>query len=196
MARRPIPDFPSYIQSLETYQSETRGFIRSVINRISYHKKKVPVLLFPEGHSPKVLKALNTLIAEKVIVPVLIGDPKGIRKSIEQMNLLQLKKIKIIKPEEEQKRLKKYALCFYEKKKSKGVTLEEAKRLMLQNNYFAAMSVEFREGDGLVTGAADTFAKSVVPILRVFGSGKKKYTLGSEFGSFKKSYFLFCRYSF
>lgn len=196
VAQKPIKDFGSYVQSLETYQSETRGFIRSAINRIRYHKKNPPVLLFPEGHSPKILKALNTLIAEKVIVPVLIGDSKEIKKSIEEMNLLQLKKIKIIKPAEEQNRLRKYACLFYERKKNKGMTLEESKKLMLQENYFAAMSVELEEGDGLVTGATDTFAKSVVPVLRVFGSAERNTPSGVNLVLLKNRIFFFADTAF
>ena len=196
VARRLIKDFNSYVQDLETYQSETRGFIRSAINRIRHYKKDPPVLLFPEGQSPKVLKALNTLMAEKVITPVLIGDKREIKKSIEKMNLLQLKTVKIIKPEEEQNRLKKYAHLFYERKKDKGVTLEEAGKLMLQYNYFAAMSVEFKEGDGLVTGATDTFVSSVVPVLRVFGSGHRNTPSGVNLVLLKNRIFFFADTAF
>ena len=195
VAQNPIEDFNSYIQNLETYQSETRGFIRSAINRIKNYKKNRPVLLFPEGHSPKILKALNTLMPEKIITPVLMGNEKKIRLSIEQMNLPLLKRIKIINPEEESC-VKNYASHFYERKKDKGVTLKEAEKLLLQSNYFAAMSVQLQEGDGMVTGATDTFVNSVVPVLRVIGSGKRKTPSGVNLVLLKNRIFFFADTAF
>ena len=177
VAQKPIENFNSYIQDLETYQSETRGFIRSTINRIKNYKKTTPVLLFPEGNSPKILKALNTLVPEKIIIPILIGDKEEIKQSIDRMNLIQLKRVKIITPKEESC-IKDYARCFCEKKKNRKITIKEAENLFLQPNYFASMFVEFQQGHGLVTGAEDTFVKSVIPVLRVIGSGKRNTPAG------------------
>ena len=196
VAGKPITDFNRYIQDLETYQSETRGFIRSSINRIRNYKKDPPVLLFPEGHSSKILKALNTLMTEKIITPILIGDKKKILRLIESLNLLQMKKVKIINPKDEPGRLKNYARHFYESKKEKGVTLKEAEQLITQPNYFAAMSVRQEESDGLVTGATDTFANSVVPVLRVIGSAKRNTPAGVNLVLLKDRIFFFADTAF
>ena len=196
VAGKPIKDFNRYIQDLETYQSETRGFIRSSINRIRNYKKDPPVLLFPEGHSTKILKALNTLMTEKIITPILIGDKKKILHLIEDLNLLQMKKVKILSPKENNNQLKSYARHFYERKKEKGVTLKEAEKLLTQPNYFAAMSVYLEESDGLVTGAMDTFAGSVVPILRVIGSAKRNTPAGVNLVLLKDRIFFFADTAF
>ena len=195
VAQKPIKNFNAYIQDLETYQSETRGFIRSTINRIKNYKKNPPVLLFPEGHSPKILKALNTLIPEKIITPILMGEEKAIRKSIEEMNLPQLKQIKIVNPKEESC-ITDYARRFYEIKKDKGVSLKEAEKLLLQSNYFAAMSLKFNKGDGMVTGATDTFTNSVVPVLRVIGSAKRNTPSGVNLVLLKNRIFFFADTAF
>ena len=195
VAQKPIKNFNAYIQDLETYQSETRGFIRSTINRIKNYKKNPPVLLFPEGHSPKILKALNTLMPEKIITPILMGDEKAIRKSIEEMNLPQLKQIKIVNPKEESC-MTDYAHRFHEIKKDKGVSLKEAEKLLLHPNYFAAMSLKFNKGDGMVTGATDTFTNSVVPVLRVIGSAKRNTPSGVNLVLLKNRIFFFADTAF
>ena len=194
-AQEPIKDFNSYIQDLEAYQSETRGFIRTAINRIKNYRTVPPVLIFPEGNSSKILKALNTLEPEKIITPILIGDKSEIKKSIDRLNLLQLKKIKIVNPLEESC-VKDYARRFYEKKKEKGIVLKEAEKLLFQPNYFASMSLEFHQGDGLVTGAEDTFVNSVIPVLRVIGSGKRNTPAGVNLVLLKNRVFFFADTAF
>ena len=49
---------------------------------------------------------------------------------------------------------------------------------MSQNNYFASMAVAKGLGDGLVTGATDSFLNSVLPPLRILGSGQRGTVAG------------------
>ena len=179
VARIPIKDFQKYTQKLESFQSESRGFIRTAINRIKARNKTShpPVVIFPEGSAPKILKALNTLVPEKIMEPILLGEEKAIKTLIKTHHLLQLKNIKIISPEQ-QKNFKKYTEEFYRMKKDKGVTLKEAQKLMAQPNYYASIAVHLKDGDALVTGATDNFRNSVVPVLRTIGTGQRHLLAG------------------
>ena len=179
VARKPIKDFQKYIHQLESFQSESRGFIRTAINRIKARNKtsSAPVVIFPEGEAPKVLKALNALVPEKILKPVLMGEEKAIKSLIKKHQLRQLKDIKIIHPEK-QKNFKKYAEEFYKMKKPKGVTLKEAQKQVAQPNYYASLAVHLKDGDALVTGATDNFRNSVIPVLRTLGTGKRNLLAG------------------
>lgn len=179
VAQKPIKNFQKYIQQLEAFQSESRGFIRTAINRIKARNKtsSVPMVLFPEGTAPKILKALNTLVPEKIMDPVLIGEEKTLTALIKKLHLPQLKKIKIIQPEK-QANFKKYVEEFYKMKKKKGMTLKEAQKFLTQPNYYASMAVHLKECDALVTGATDNFRNSVIPLLRTIGTGKRHLLAG------------------
>ena len=179
VAGRPIKDFQKYIHRLETFQSESRGFIRTAINRVRAGNQlsPPPVVLFPEGTAPRILKALNTLIPEKIMEPVLMGEEKDIKDLIKQHNLPQLKKVKIIHPEGEGN-LQRYAEEFYRMKKHKGMTRDKAKQLLQEPNYYSAMAIHSGDFDALITGATDSFRNSVIPVLRVVGTGKRNILAG------------------
>lgn len=70
VAQTPIADLDAYAHQLETLQSKTRGFIRTLMNRVKAkaqaNKADLPTIYFPEGRSGKILKALNSIIHEKV----------------------------------------------------------------------------------------------------------------------------------
>ena len=198
VAQKPIKDFKAYIQNLESFQSETRGFIRNIINRVkdlNSKKQELPIVLFPEGNSPKILKALNVLIPEQIMEPQLIGDKKEIQKQIKDFNLTHLKDIKIISPKEDSQ-LEEYAQIFYKQKKDKGISLDESKETLINPNYFASMSVHLNKAQGLVTGATDSFKNSVLPILRVIGSGNRRIVAGVNLVLLKDRVLFFADTSF
>lgn len=181
VARKPILDFKAYEESLEAMQGKTRGFIRGQINQVIARAeskgKAVPKILFPEGSSTKILKALNSIVGEKVIQPVLLGYEEQIRGKIKELELDNLDEIPVIHPSQSPK-FKQYALALYEKRRRKGVQMAEAERLMADPNYFAAMMVDQRDADGLITGATQNYADCVQPILKIIGTGARKTASG------------------
>ena len=178
-AREPIKDFKKYVQRLETFQSESRAFVRGVISRVNAFnsQSKKPVIFLPEGESKKVLGALNIFIQEKILQPVLLGDKKIIQKKIAEGNLSHLKRVKIISPIDDPS-FSDFAHSLYEMKKAKGMGEEEAQELMKRPDYFASMALHKGLSDGLLSGAEDSFLNSVLPPLRIIGSGKRGVVAG------------------
>ena len=178
-ARKPIKDFKAYVQELETFQSESRAFVRGIINRVAVYnsKSKKPVIFLPEGENKKVLSALNTIAPEKILEPILIGSPDKIQKLILEFNFTHLKKVKVISPLKESS-FKDFSQELYNMKKDKGMTLKQAEELMSQNNYFGSMAVRKKMGDGLLTGATDSFVNSILPSLRIVGSAQRGVVAG------------------
>ena len=180
VARRPIKNFQKYLQRLESFQSESRGFIRIAAGRLRAFNKvsRTPRVIFPEGEAPKVLKALNTLAPEKIIEPVLIGKEKTIRSLIKKHRLLQLKNIKTLEPKRGERGFNKYAEILYKMKKARGVSPAKAKALAGRPDYYGSLGVHSGDFDALVTGATDTFRNSVLPLLRVIGTGEERLLAG------------------
>ncbi len=181
VAQMPIEDLAAYTHSLEMLQSRTRGFIRTLINRVKQtsvaKKADLPIIYLPEGRSTKILKALNSVINEQVFRPVLMGDVGQIRAKIEELELVNLKNVEIVHPRKDS-RLPDYAQELYEKRKRKGVMKAEAERLLIDHNYFAAMAVQRGDADAFVTGATMNYAECVRPILEVIGAGRSKVASG------------------
>jgi malate dehydrogenase (oxaloacetate-decarboxylating)(NADP+) len=176
-----IDDFEAYKDRLEALQSRTRGFIRTIANRVKATASNtgghLPVVYFPEGKSFKILKALNNLVQEKVVRPVLMGQEKIVRAKIKEMDLENLKDIPIIHPSRDVN-FDRYATALYELRKRKGVMRAEAERLLTDPNYYAAMAVHLGDADAMVTGATMNYAECVRPILQIIGPGRSKVASG------------------
>ena len=179
VARKPISNFNSYIQELETFQSESRAFVRGVINRVNIYnsRSKKPLVLLPEGESKKVLSALNSIMPEKILNPVLFGSKEKIQQIISENNFIHLKGIQIVSPNESSS-FSEFAKEFYNTKKKKGVSLKQAEELLSQANYFASMALSQGQGDALLTGATDSFLNSILPPLRILGSAQRGTVAG------------------
>lgn len=184
VAQQPIKDLDAYAHSLEMLQSRTRGFIRTIINRVkSYSTQKSqpkPIIYFPEGRSTKILKAINAINPENIFQPVLIGPTKMINAKIEELELDHMDGVQIINPIRDP-RYKNYVKDLYDTRKRKGVMSAEAERLMLDTNYFAAMAVHQGDADGMVTGATMNYSECVRPILEIIGAGRSKVASGVNF---------------
>lgn len=184
VAQQPIKDLDAYAHSLEMLQSRTRGFIRTIINRVkAYSTQKSqprPTIYFPEGRSTKILKAINAINTEGIFQPVLIGPKKMIEAKIEELELDHMDGVQIINPIKDP-RYKNYVKDLYEARKRKGVMSAEAERLMLDTNYFASMAVHRGDADGMVTGATMNYSECVRPILEIIGAGRSKVASGVNF---------------
>ena len=179
VAGKSIPDFEKYKQQLTNFQSRRRGFIRGIINRVKAGRKGPPPrIVFPEGNSKRVLKAINTLSKENILRPILLGNKTEINNLIKEMDLDNMANIQITDPLQEENRLNKYVNHFYDMKKRSGILKKEARRLMTDPNYFGAMSLHLEEAQALITGATQNYADSVRPVLRVIGTGKRNIASG------------------
>ncbi|MEQ1665487.1 MAG: phosphate acyltransferase, partial [Bdellovibrionales bacterium] len=181
VAQKPIADLTAYRETLEALNSNSRGFIRSVINRIrtkaSATKTEVPIIIFPEGTSSKLLRALNTVLAEKIIRPVLLGYPDQVEAKIKELELDDLKNVPIIHPSKH-KNYARYSEALFQLRQRKGILKSEADRLMADPYYFSAMAVKMGDAHGLVSGATNNYANCVKPILKIIGTGRGQTATG------------------
>ncbi len=194
VAQKPIQDMDAYSHQLESLQSRTRGFIRTLMNRVktkaASKKENLPVIYLPEGRSSKILKALNTLFDEKVFEPVLMGDESHIKAKIKELELDRLNNVKIVNPVHDP-RMQNFVKELFESRRRKGLTMAEAGRLLFDTNYFAAMAVHKGEADGMVTGATMNYRESVRPILEIIGAGRSKVASGLNIVLVKERMLLF-----
>ncbi|MDE0119175.1 MAG: phosphate acyltransferase [Bdellovibrionales bacterium] len=181
VAQKPIKNFEKYKLKLASFQGRRRGFIREIINKVKRKNKSrswdLPRIVFPEGNSKRTLKAINMLYEEKLMCPMLLGDPEEIRQLIQEMELDNMDGVEIINPGQSTQ-FASYVKTFYEMKQRKGILKKEAAQLMKDPNYFGAMMLELNAVDAVITGATQNYVDSIRPILQIIGTGKRKIASG------------------
>ncbi len=184
VATLPIEDWDRYREKLEALQGPSKVFIRSAINRVHQNADanggELPRIVFPEGASTKILKALATLVEERICQPILLGYPERVREKINALDIPALKDVPVIHPSMYPKYFS-YVEKLYSLRQRKGVNLREAERLMAEPNYFASMMVLMGDADGMVTGASINYADAVRPILQTMGIYKDGIPAGLNF---------------
>ena len=137
VATRDITNWEEYHDRLEAYQGPSKAFIRTAIHRV--HKNasgaQIPKIVFPEGNSNKVLKALKILVDEQICQPILLGSPERVREKIRTLDLKSLEKVQIIQPSLAPQ-FKNYVQELYNKRQRKGVNLKGRREISpLFNRY-------------------------------------------------------------
>lgn len=181
VAQKKIENFDKYRDQLEAFQGPEKVFIRSAIHKVrantSSNEGQLPKIVFPEGSSTKILKALQTIVEEKICQPILLGYPDRVKEKIQSLDLQGLDDIPVIQPSMHPK-FKKYADELFKRRQRKGLTAREAERTVSDPNYFASMMVELGDADGMVTGSSMKFGEAVRPILQTIGVAREAVPCG------------------
>jgi phosphate acetyltransferase len=112
-------------------------------------------IVLPEGNEPRTLTAADRIIADEIADIILIGDPADIMHMAEELKLNNIGKATIVNPADE-KVIDKYAPLFFELRKSKGITMEEARLTTANPLYLGCLMVKAGDADGQVAGAMNT----------------------------------------
>lgn len=143
-------------------------------------KKNPQRIVLPEGFEPRVLKAVETVIREKTAIPILVGNPNELKKIANDRGIkIPFDKIKIVDPKSE--KLNEYAEKFYELRKNKGITEEQALKIVQDFNYFGTMMVYLDEADGMVSGTTYPTADTIRPALQIIKTKEKFHKVSGVF---------------
>jgi len=162
VARIPIEDFEAYHRRLETLISRRLELMRGVLDRARRDPKRV---VFPEGEHDKALRAAKILVDEGIAHPILLARRDHITERMRALDLAE-SKVTILQVDGSDK-LEPYARRLHEKRCRDGVTLEEARKLMRQRNYFGTMMVETGDADGLISGLVQSYPETIRPALQI-----------------------------
>ncbi len=128
------------------------GLFNTLKDRAVANKQRI---ILPEGTEPRTLQAANQVIADGIADITLIGDPKKIIDEANDLGLTHISEARIIDPSDEQF-VEKYAQLFYELRKSKGITIEAARKTAQNPLYLGCLMIKAGEADGQVAGAKNT----------------------------------------
>ena len=116
------------------------------------HKQRI---VLPEGNEPRTLKAADRIIDDDLAEIYLIGDPIELKRMAAELNLKNISRAVIVIPADEAV-IDRYAPLFYELRKKKGITEEEARLTTANPLYLGCLMVKAGDADGQVAGAMST----------------------------------------
>ena len=140
------------------------SFIEEIKNRAKEDKKTI---ILPEAEDKRVLEAASKVIKQGFAKVILLGDEEKIKEDSSK-NKIDLDGVDIINPLTSDKK-EEYKQKLYELRKNKGMTLEQAEKLLKEPIYFGMMMLkdEDSKADGLVSGAAHSTANTLRPALQI-----------------------------
>ena len=138
--------------------------LKQIRSRAAQNPRRIA---FPEADEPRTLRAAGRLAGEKLVRPLLLGNPDKIARLAEAEGV-SLSGLEIIDPGSSG-HSRDFARRYYERVRSRGVTEDEARRQVLDPLYFGALMVAAGLADGSVAGAAHPTAETVRAALRCIG---------------------------
>jgi phosphate acetyltransferase len=121
-------------------------------------------IVFPEGLDERIVRAASRLAEEKRLTPILIGNIEQVQAKAQELGV-SLEAAEIYDPSS-YAAMDELVAAFVERRKGK-TTEEDARKILLDENYFGTMLVYLNKADGLVSGAAHSTADTVRPALQI-----------------------------
>ena len=164
--------YEGYREELEARLGLTRSIMRRVINQAKRSKKRI---VFCEGEDPTIIKAASQCISEGICEPILLGNIDRIGAVKEELGLaFECEEIDV---RYDPRRRGTYAEELHTIRSRKGVTSEDANRLMKNSTYFAPMMVHMGDADGYLGGVSHNYPDIVKPCLQIIGPEKDSHRI-------------------
>jgi len=136
-------------------------------------------VVLPESHDERVIKAAGILTKEKIVSVITIGNEEKIRDDANKLSI-DLKGVKIIEQEKSDK-FEKFTDIYFELRKKKVITREQARDAMKRDLFFGAMMVREGMADGSVAGSTASTADVLRAGIQCIGMPEGISTVSSFF---------------
>ena len=160
---RKLIDINEYREKLAFRQGVGEQIRYYIINKAKTLPAKKRVVLV-EGEENKIIRAASQILDENIAVPVLVGRPEVINSKIKSLGLDCAPEI--INPAEFD-RLEAYAQAYFELRQRKGVSLQDALKLVQQPNVFGPMMVHMGDANAFVSGLTYDYPAVIRPSLEI-----------------------------
>ena len=139
------------------------NLINSIVARAKADRQRI---VLPEGTEERTLKAANQILTDEVADLILLGNPDEIHEAATKWGLGNIGKATIIDPENHSKQ-EEYAQLLCELRKKKGMTIQEARKLVLNPLYLGCLIIKNGDADGQLAGARNTTGDVLRPALQI-----------------------------
>ena len=168
VATRPIPDYAAYREHLTRFVYQTSMIMRPVFAAAKATPQRVA---YAEGEDERVLRAVQTVVDEKLARPILIGRPEIIATRIAKAGLRLQAGVdfELCDPEDDP-RFRQYWEAYHRIMGRNGVTPETAKKVLRRSNtLIATMMVKMGDADAMLCGLVGRFDRHLAHLEGVLG---------------------------
>lgn len=139
------------------------ALIDQIIARAKSNRQRI---VLPESFEERTITAADKALADEIADIILIGNKEKVLAYAKELGLKNIEKATIIDPETSEKTAE-YANLLYELRKKKGMTPEEAAKLVLNPLYFGCLIIKSGDADGQISGALSTTGETLRPALQI-----------------------------
>jgi malate dehydrogenase (oxaloacetate-decarboxylating)(NADP+) len=186
MARKAL-DRGEYLEQLRKRQGRTYEVMSVVVGKA---RRKPTRIAFPEGNHPRILRAAQILVEERICEPVLLGRREEILALASDAGLSAIADLRVIDPLTSD-RLAEFGQALYALRQRSGMSFAEAAYRIRQRNTFAAMLLQQGEVDGVVTGLTRSYPEAIRPALQIVRTLPGRRAAGTYILAFKQGLKLF-----
>ncbi|MBR2638797.1 MAG: phosphate acetyltransferase [Bacteroidaceae bacterium] len=137
--------------------------IKNLIERARQDRQRI---VLPEGTEERTIKAADKAIADGIADIIILGNKAEIAALAQKFELKNIEKATIIDPMDNPD-AEKYANLLYELRKAKGMTMEDAQKLVCNPLYLGCLIIKAGDADGQVAGAQNTTGNVLRPALQI-----------------------------
>ena len=137
--------------------------LSQIVARAKSNKQRI---VLPEAEEERTLCAADKALADDIADIILIGNPAKVEALAKEKGLTNIGKATLIDPENYEKS-EELAEKLAEIRKSKGMTIEEARKLIKNPLYLGCMIIKTEGADGQISGALSTTGDTLRPALQI-----------------------------
>lgn len=190
VATRPIQDMEAYKARLNAFVYQSSQLMRPLMKLAKNQQQRV---IFADGEDERVLRAVQTVLDEKIAKPILIGRPEVIQMRSKKLGLRYLSHpdLEVVDPEHDE-RFNEVWPHYHQLMARRGVTPDVAKAMVRKHNtIIGALMIELGYGDAMICGVNASFNNQVDYIRDITGSSLKSGTMAAMNVIFSSDYTLF-----
>ena len=140
------------------------ALIDQIIARAKSNRQRI---VLPESLEERTIKAADRALADELADIILVGNREEILALASKLGLKNIEKATIIDPATSEKTAE-YINLLYELRKNKGMTPEQAEKLVKTNPlYFGCLIIKSGDADGQISGALSTTGDTLRPALQI-----------------------------
>ena len=163
IAARPLVDEDSYREELKARFQASYGLMHTVTVKARQLPRRV---VYPNAADDRIIRAARRVADEKIATPILLAPVAEIERLAGEMEV-PLNGIEMIDIHEQETNQQRYAEALFRLRQRKGLTLNDAKRAVLNPDMYAVLMVKEGDAEAVMGGLTTYYADTIRPALQV-----------------------------